>query len=389
MGLNEAHWLCKPLVELGYCLPYDTHGVVLKWPIRRIILWGLLSMKLVTFRVETPIGWVDRLGAVAGEVVIDLNATYAWYLNQQGDSQPQHMANALLPSDMRGFLNAGARAMENARILQELYKHHEFSDNKGLRGATMIFNLADITLQAPVNQPNVYRDFYAFEEHVETGFARRHEAIPEAWYELPVYYKGNHRSIIGPEVTVPWPSYTQKLDYELELACVIGKTGQNIPEQEASHYIAGYMILNDISARDIQKKEMSCRLGPAKAKDFCTVTGPWLVTTDEVGDAYRLAMTADINGERWSAGNSSTIHYTFEKMIAFASQHETLYPGDIIGSGTVGTGCGLELNRWIQPGDTMSLTIDKLGTLNNTVGQPLHKYDVAIPPAVEAFATMA
>lgn len=338
-------------------------------------------MKLVTFRIQTPVGWFDRLGAVVGDAVLDLNAAYAYYLQQQGDAQPQHMANALLPSNMRGFLNAGSRAMENARVLQELYKHHEFADNVGLRGAKLLFQSDEVQLQAPVPDAAMYRDFFAFEQHVKTGFDRRGEAIPKYWYEIPVYYKGNPRSMIGPNTTVPWPSYSQKLDYELEMACVIGKQGQNIPEQEARHYIAGYMILNDISARDIQKKEMACRLGPAKAKDFCSVIGPWLVTADEVGDVYDLTMTASVNGEEWSRGHSGSIHWTFEQMVAFASQHETLYPGDIIGTGTVGTGCGLELDRWIQPGDNVSLTIDKLGTLTNPIGEPLGQHDIAIPPA--------
>ena len=184
---------------------------------------------------------------------------------------------------------------------------------------------------------------------------------------MPVYYKGNHQSIIGPDEDVLWPSFTEKFDYELEVAIIIGKKGRNIPEAKARDYIAGYTIMNDFSARDIQRKEMRVRLGPAKGKDFATAIGPVLVTLDEIGDPYNLKMTARINGELWSDGNSGSIYHSFEKMIAFASLEETLYPGDLIGSGTVGTGCGLELDRWVRPGDMIELEIEKIGVLRSRV----------------------
>jgi 2-keto-4-pentenoate hydratase/2-oxohepta-3-ene-1,7-dioic acid hydratase in catechol pathway len=327
-------------------------------------------MKLVTFRVQTPVGWADRLGAIAGEVVVDLNQTYAWYLHQQGDAQPEIMAATLLPSNMQCFLERGARAMENARLVVELYKHGECHlDTRGVRDSQLIFPLDTVTLLAPLPKPVSLRDFYVFEQHVKTGFDRRQEPMPKEWYEMPVYYQSNRLSMLGPDVTIPWPSYTKKLDYELELACIIGKAGKNIPIEQAGQHIAGYMILNDFSARDIQKKEMACRLGPAKGKGFASASGPWLVTPDEVGNAHQLEMTAHINGKEWSRGNSSTANYTFAQMIAHASKEEMLYPGEIIGSGTVGTGCGLELDRWIQPGDTVTLAIDKLGQLTNTIGK--------------------
>jgi 2-keto-4-pentenoate hydratase/2-oxohepta-3-ene-1,7-dioic acid hydratase in catechol pathway len=191
--------------------------------------------------------------------------------------------------------------------------------------------------------------------------------MPQEWYEMPVYYKGNHKAIIGPDEDVHWPPFTEKFDYELEIAVVIGKVGRNIPESNARDHIAGFTVMNDFSARDIQRKEMKVRLGPAKGKDFATAIGPVLVTPDEIGEAYNLRMTARINGELWSEGNSGTIHHSFEKMIAFASMEETLYPGDLIGSGTVGTGCGLELDRWLKPGDVMELEIEKIGVLRNRV----------------------
>ena len=324
-------------------------------------------MKLVTFEVQTVLGRFCRLGAVAGEIVLDLNSAYTWYLNQQGDAEPKRVADVLMPSDMRQFLSNGERAMENARLLVELYKHHEFADAVGINGEQLLFKLKDVKLKAPLMNPNSLRDFLAFEVHTKSGFDWRKEPMPQEWYELPVYYKGNHRTIFGPDEPAQWPRYTQKMDYELELACVIGKAGKNIPESQARHHIAGYTILNDFSARDIQGREMKCRLGPAKGKDFGSAIGPYLVTQDEVGDVRNLRMTAKINDELWSDGNSGTSHWTFEQMIAHVSQDEMLYPGDILGSGTVGNGCGLELNRWIQPGDVVELEIENLGVLRNTI----------------------
>jgi 2-keto-4-pentenoate hydratase/2-oxohepta-3-ene-1,7-dioic acid hydratase in catechol pathway len=211
------------------------------------------------------------------------------------------------------------------------------------------------------------RDFYAFEQHVKKGFEKRGEPMPAEWYEFPVYYKGNHQAIIGPDDDVVWPSFTEKFDYELELAVVIGRAGKDIPAERAKEYIAGYTVMNDFSARDIQRKEMRVRLGPAKGKDWCTAIGPMLVTPEEVPDPYALTMRAKINGELWSEGSTSSLHWTFEQMIAFASRDETLYPGDLLGSGTVGTGCGLELDRWVQPGDVMELSIERIGVLRNRV----------------------
>ncbi|MCP9473430.1 MAG: fumarylacetoacetate hydrolase family protein, partial [Nitrospira sp.] len=187
----------------------------------------------------------------------------------------------------------------------------------------------------------------------------------------PVYYKGNHRSIIGPEDLLPWPLDTAKLDYELELACIIGRQGRDVSEREAEDYIAGYTIMNDFSARDIQFQEMACRLGPAKGKDFATALGPCLVTRDEIADLGALPMIARVNGEEWSRGRFGTIHWSFSQMIAHVSRGETIYPGDVFGSGTVGGGCGLELDRYLKPGDVVELEIQPIGVLRTrVVGAP-------------------
>lgn len=237
----------------------------------------------------------------------------------------------------------------------------------GISGERLEYKAEEVRLRAPLPRPASMRDFYAFEAHVKKGFEKRGEPMPQEWYDMPVYYKGNHQSIIGPDEDVHWPSFTEKFDYELELAIIIGKKGRDIAESAAGEYIAGFTVMNDFSARDIQRKEMKVRLGPAKGKDFATAIGPVLVTPDEIGDPYDLRMTASINGELWSEGNSGSIYHHFEKMIAFASMGETLFPGDLIGSGTVGGGCGLELDRWVKPGDVMELEIEKIGVLRNRV----------------------
>ena len=192
---------------------------------------------------------------------------------------------------------------------------------------------------------------------------------PKVWYERPVYYKGNPMSVVGHEAEVRWPSYTRRLDYELEFGIFVGKQGRNIGEAEAANHIAGYAIFNDFSARDIQGREMSAHLGPSKGKDFDTgnAIGPYLVTPDEVPDPYGLTMVARVNGEEWSRGSSHDMAWTFEQMLAFISKDETLHPGEFIASGAIGSGCGLELDRWLSPGDVVELEVEQLGVLRNRI----------------------
>src|SRR5439155_1153594 len=238
---------------------------------------------------------------------------------------------------------------------------------RGAGGETLIYLPGQVRLLAPLPNPLSLRDFYAFEDHVKRGFEKRGELMPQEWYEIPVYYKGAHHNVIGTDQDVVWPAFTKRFDYELELAIVIGKQGRNIKAERAAEYIAGFTVMNDFSARDIQRKEMKVRLGPAKGKDWATAIGPVLVTLDEIGDPYNLRMTACVNGELSSEGSSGSIYWRFEQMIEFLSQDDTVYPGDLIGSGTVGGGCGLELDRWVQPGDLLELEIEKIGILRNRV----------------------
>jgi len=318
-------------------------------------------MKLCTFEVRTHLGWQRRLGAVVEGQVIDLHFAAARSLGSY------RLAEALVPASLRGLLEGGAASMQAARTAFEALPPEVRS---GQREETIRYIRAEVRLLTPLPDARSLRDFFAFEAHVRRGFEKRGEPMPGEWYEMPVYYQTGHHNLIGTGADVPWPSFTQRFDYELELAAVIGREGRNIPDAEARDYIAGYTILNDFSARDIQRREMKVRLGPAKGKHWASGVGPWMVTAEEIGDPYSLEMTARVNGEEWSRGNSRDMHWTFEQMIEFLSRDDTIYPGDILGSGTVGTGCGLELDRWVQPGDVIELEIEKIGVLRNRVVRP-------------------
>jgi fumarylacetoacetate (FAA) hydrolase len=216
----------------------------------------------------------------------------------------------------------------------------------------------DVQLRAPIPRPPSVRDFYAFERHVATARAQRGLEMAPEWYQIPVFYFSNPAAVLGPDDGVAFPAASSAWDYELETAAVIGKNGE----------IAGYTILNDWSARDLQKMEMAVGLGPAKGKDFATSLGPVVVTPDELGD-LRLEMTARVNGEERSRGNLGEMHWTWEQLRAHAARDTRLVPGDVLGSGTVGTGCILEHGdgRWLNPGDVVELEIEGIGVLRNRV----------------------
>ena len=220
------------------------------------------------------------------------------------------------------------------------------------------YPLADVLLRAPVLRPPSVRDFYAFEQHVRTARASRGLEVPAEWYEAPVFYFSNPAAIYGPEDEVPYPEGTAELDYELEVAAVIGAEGR----------IGGFTVMNDWSARDLQRQEMAVGLGPAKGKDFATSLGPLLVTPDELGD-LRVEMVARVNGEERSRGNLGDLHYSWDAIVAHAARNTALRPGDVLGSGTVGTGCILEHGdgRWLRPGDVVELEVEGIGVLRNRV----------------------
>ena len=323
-------------------------------------------MKLVSFRVRTPIGTFTRVGAIHGQQVVDLNMAYVRWLADQQEAQPHRLANAQVPPTMLEFIEGADSTFAAARRAKD-YVTTLSPSVKGPSGETIVYAAADVQLAPPLPNPSSLRDFIAFEDHIAATSKKRGQPIPPEWYKAPVYYKGNHRTIMGPDEDLAWPLETTKLDYELELACVIGRKGKDISERQAEDYIAGYTIMNDFSARDIQFQEMACRLGPAKGKDFATALGPCLVTPDEIADLGALTMIARVNGEEWSRGRFGTIHWSFAQMIAHVSRGETIYPGDVFGSGTVGGGCGLELDRYLKPGDMVELEIQPIGVLRTRV----------------------
>lgn len=242
------------------------------------------------------------------------------------------------------------------------------------------YTLNEIVLLSPIPEPPSVRDFYAFEQHVKAARARRGaDMIPE-WYEIPTFYFTNNSEIYGHDQEVPYPVGSNELDIELEIACVIGREGKDISVEEAENYIAGYTIMNDWSARDFQRKDMKLNLGPGKGKDFATSLGPWIVTPDELAprrtgtgasERYDMTMLARVNGKEISRGNFKDIYYSFPQMIAWASRNVRLRPGDVLGSGTVGTGClleiGTEVHPWFQRGDVIELEIDGIGVLRNRI----------------------
>lgn len=226
-------------------------------------------------------------------------------------------------------------------------------------------------LRAPL-RPRTLRDFLAFEGHLLNAFKNLGIGIPPEWYRVPAYYKGLPDTVIGPDEVIPWPSYSTQLDHELELAVVIGRAGKDIPVERALDHVFGYTIWNDMTARDTQRTELPIGMGPCKAKDWdgSNVLGPCIVTPDEI-DAERLQLTVRVNGEKWGGDNTANMHYTFADMIAYSSLDLTLRAGEVLGSGTAATGSGLELDRWLRPGDVIEMEAEGIGTLRNTVGSQM------------------
>lgn len=322
-------------------------------------------MRLVTFTQDSE----DRLGAVLpdGEIA-DLAGAAA----ESGfDDRPFRSMLALIeagPAAWNSASNLAAQCPAGARVAAD-----------------------QVTLRAPLPLPPQIRDFMSFEKHVVQAFgaafrmrasraasAEERDALlaqaaayrpPEAWYAQPLYYKANRFAVSGPGATIEWPAYSRLMDYECELACVIGRSGRDIPAEHARGHIFGFTIFNDFSARDAQAAEMAGGLGPAKGKDFdqANAFGPCIVTLDEIGDPYQLEMIVRINGEERSRGRSGDMHWSFEQMIAHVSRGETLHAGEILGSGTVGDGCGLEHLTFLQHGDVIELEIPGIGVLRNRI----------------------
>ncbi|MBI2788769.1 MAG: fumarylacetoacetate hydrolase family protein [Elusimicrobia bacterium] len=318
-------------------------------------------MKLVTFEVPTPLGPVERLGAVRAGRIVDLNLAAERLYRAQGKTRPKARAGFFVPPCLLGLLDGGKESLTEAQTALNTLKGSP---------AGVVWKEGQVRLLAPLPRPRSLRDFFAFEDHAKAGAKRRNEPLAPEWYDQPVFYKGNPRTIIGPGATIPWPSFTRKLDFEFEVAAVVGKAGKDVSVKDAPAHIAGYVVMNDCSARDIQRNEMVCRMGPAKGKDFATVIGPYFVTSDEWNGRIP-ELKVRVNGKEWSRSKGVQPYWKFATMLSHASQGEELLPGDLLGSGTYFTGCGLDMGRWIKPGDRIELDAGPLGTLKNTVGKPL------------------
>jgi len=317
-------------------------------------------MKLVSYLKSGEI----QLGAIVNEAVYNLQSV-----------------NENLPKNIIDFFQS------SNELIQQTEKQLSKIADKSLS----IAPVKDFTLLAPVPRPTSCRDGYAFRQHVESARRNRGVEMIKEFDQYPIFYFTNHNAVQGPGDVYCMPDHFQQLDFELEIAIVIGKEGRNIKAKDADAYIAGFTIMNDLSARKLQMEEMLLNLGPAKGKDFSTVIGPWLVTPDElstylvpakqghVGNNYNLSMKCWVNDILVSEGNVKDMDWTFAEIIERCSYGVTIFPGDVIGSGTVGTGCFLELNgtgklhnpnyepQWLQANDTVKMTIDGLGTLENTI----------------------
>lgn len=332
-------------------------------------------MKIITFVLRSQPQAVPRIGILIDNDsnVIDLQASHQILLN---NPCPYFQ-------DMLTFLDGGEKSVNIAEKIQYyITAQHP---------PKTIYSLHDITLLSPVPRPRSLRSCIVLEKRLihatktaaswkiplisklDTLAEKMHKKSslnsPDSLYKSPTYYKGNPFSVVGTNAPVYWPSYTDKLDYELEIGIFIGKIGKNIKPEEAHKYIAGYTIYNDFSARDVQIREMMARLGSTKSKDFDTgnAIGPYLVTPDEIPHIDNLDISAKVNGTEWVKSNSSEMPYSFAEIIAYISKDETLYPGEFIGSGTVGKCSGLELNRWLKRGDVVELSVENLGVLRNVI----------------------
>ncbi|MCC6721594.1 MAG: fumarylacetoacetate hydrolase family protein [Bacteroidia bacterium] len=327
-------------------------------------------MKLVTFSKNSK----QKFGLYYNNLIYDLNNI-----------------NNEIPFDIIEFLQGGKKNFELALIIE-----NEIKDNNSHIG----YEINQIEICAPIPKPTSCRDGYAFRQHVEAARRNRGVAMIPEFDEYPIFYFTNHNAINGPGDIWCMPDHFNKLDFELEVAIVISKKGRNIKANDADEYIAGYMIMNDLSARTLQMEEMLLNLGPAKGKDFSTVIGPWLVTPDElekyktpcktghVGNSYNLDMKCFVNGVQVSKGNMKEMDWTFAEIIERCSYGVDVFPGDVIGSGTVGTGCFLELNgtgllnnpsykpQWLQDGDIVEMEISGLGKLTNTIRKEKTDYSI-------------
>ena len=322
-------------------------------------------MKLVSFEINTALGHARRLGVLIDDEdtgrIIDLTSCYTAYLAEETDEPtPRQIAGVRCPPDMIGWLKGAHKSRKAAEDAISWVKTrlNDEQDLPGLDGEKLIFERQSVKLLAPVPRPGSFRDFSIFQTHMskaDVPFLKT-----ENWYVTPPYYKGNCDTITGPEDPVPFPYYTERLDLEIELGIIVGKKGSNLTIDEAKDHIAGYTILVDPSCRDGYKREP---FGPNKRKDFCTPMGPCLATADTI-DERNIDCSVSVDGELWWEGNTGEPRsFWAEHLVAYVSDNETIYPGDVIGTGTVGLGCSMDIHKWPQVGQTMTFSMAGIGSM--------------------------
>jgi fumarylacetoacetate (FAA) hydrolase len=338
-------------------------------------------MKLVTFASGRETRHGALITANGSESVLDLSTALAAHEADAGRPSSPDAVAARYGRDLLGFIERQDESMPAARAVLARVSGEGADLPASFEGAPLRRSLAEVKLLAPIPRPPSMRDGYAFRQHVLTARKNRGlDMIPE-FDQFPVFYFTNHQAVVGPGDVPVMPLHLERLDYELEAAVVIGRRGRNVKAERADALVFGLTIMNDLSARVLQMEEMKLSLGPAKGKDFATALGPYLVTLDELEDrttrgpkgaSYDLKMTAAVNGKQLSEGNLQDMTWTFAEILERASYGVDLFPGDVIGSGTVGTGCLLELNGsgitkdlWLKVGDVVTLDIERLGRLEN------------------------
>jgi len=327
-------------------------------------------MKFVTYNFYE--GSQPRFGFKKNDYIIDIVRASIWIKKDQEDASFLE-----IPSELKLALENWNSSFTK---LKELYKAIPDDDLDSLfaNGKPIAALEKDVNLLPPVVNPQSFRDFYAFEQHVRAARKLRGLEMHPDWFKIPIFYFSNPSALYGHKQEIPYPLNTKELDFELEFAIILANGGSNIKSEDASKYIAGYTICNDWSARDLQREEMAMSLGPAKGKDFASSFGPYMVTPDELDRAldlngkFHLRMTCHVNGKLISDGNTNDLYHPFTKMIERASMNTNLLPGDILGSGTVGTGCILELRPenvggWLKKGDVVRLEVEGLGVLENKI----------------------
>ena len=327
-------------------------------------------MKFATYLLERKPE--PRFGFKKENYIIDIKRAAHWVRDTKNDTKFLE-----IPTTLKEALENWDTHFAKLRELDTLLEKNDFQ-SQSANGTPIVSLEEEVQLQSPIPNPQSFRDFYAFEQHVRSARKLRGLDMHPDWFKIAIFYFSNPAALYGHGEEIPYPRGTEELDFELEFAVVIGNGGSDISAEYGDKYIAGYMICNDWSARDLQREEMAMSLGPAKGKDFASSFGPYLVTPDELEDAWgedgklHLRMTCYVNGKLISDGNTNDLYHPFTKMIERASMNAKLLPGDIIGSGTVGTGCILELRPentggWIKKGDVVRMEVERLGVLENKV----------------------